>query len=597
MRAQEGGHSPRFRSLLLRYFLIAAAFILIPVSIITAVYYVYYNRLLTGELESYNRTTAFKLRDMTDTVFGETQQMLTQICMNDELQLLLGYNAKLFPNYDAISRYASIYNSFYSRTLTSQYIIAVSAYSISNDYVFSTIGSQERRYYKDSGWIDTALTYSDELFHAERRQRESGEEVVSCFSCFPLSRTVKRGIVCIDLDAACLHELLGTVNDSYYERVMVVNGRGQVVIGSFEDDEAFYMAAQQAEMKGKQTATMDFNGIRYLFTRLPSQETGLVYLFATPLDVYKGKLHELMLFMCFAFLGCLLLSLALAFIIARTVYKPIRNIRLMLDAGSSLPDEYRASRRDEYNYIVESLRGSLRRTEDISRELQLRLELLDKAKTAALQAHINPHFLCNTLETINFTALRALGGENEISEMVVSLSALLRQSLETENVFTTLADEIAHAKEYIHIQQIRYCNRFDVEWEIEEECLPCRVIKIMLQPLLENAIYHGVKPLSSRRGRILVCARAAQDSFEVRVTDNGRGMPPDEMERLNSGLQDEYIQRNRHIGLMNVNQRLKLLFGESYGLRLSAAPQEGLSVSILLPRILSPEEEWEAGRL
>ncbi|MGI5895204.1 MAG: sensor histidine kinase [Candidatus Merdivicinus sp.] len=228
----------------------------------------------------------------------------------------------------------------------------------------------------------------------------------------------------------------------------------------------------------------------------------------------------------------------------------------------------------------------MKKSSDVEKELQLRLKLLDTAKAAALQAHINPHFLCNTLEVINFMALRELGEENDVSSTVISLSKVLRQSLETETMFISLQAEIENSIEYIKIQKIRYKDRFKVEWQIDADTRDCKVINIMLQPLLENAIYYGIKPLVDRCGLINVRSYFQEDQLIIEVSDNGAGMDRAAIDKLNNDMQQEYIQKNRHIGLMNVNQRIKLLFGEEYGLVLKQNIENtGITCSIILPNV------------
>jgi two-component system sensor histidine kinase YesM len=186
-------------------------------------------------------------------------------------------------------------------------------------------------------------------------------------------------------------------------------------------------------------------------------------------------------------------------------------------------------------------------------------------------------------------ALRELNEDNEISKMVLSLSSLLRQSLETENAFTTLKEEVVHAKEYINIQKYRYNDKFNVEWHIDRNCLNLRVVKIMLQPLLENSIYHGIKPLGGK-GLIKVKACIKNKNLVIEVKDNGVGMDAQSIVQLNEDLDKEYIQRNSHIGLVNVNQRVKLLFGEEYGMEVASSLKEaGIKVTLTLPLI--PEKK------
>ena len=203
---------------------------------------------------------------------------------------------------------------------------------------------------------------------------------------------------------------------------------------------------------------------------------------------------------------------------------------------------------------------------------------LHRAELELLQAQINPHFLYNTLDSI------AILAEDERAEdvitMVTSLSTFFRNSLSRGEDVISLGAECAQVRSYLEIQQIRYSDILCYDITMPEELLDCRVPKLILQPLVENALYHGVK---SRRGmgRITVSGEAVGNEMLLRVTDNGAGMSEQQVRELQSGL---YEDKHTGLGLVNVHKRIRLYCGSEYGLSFESTPGQGTTVTVLLPQ-------------
>lgn len=199
------------------------------------------------------------------------------------------------------------------------------------------------------------------------------------------------------------------------------------------------------------------------------------------------------------------------------------------------------------------------------------------AELRALQSQINPHFLYNTLESINWLA--KINKQDEISLMVKSLGDLLRSSINNKESIITLNDEIEILRSYITIQKIRYEDRLDFKMEIDKEIYRCLVPKLILQPIVENSINYGLEKMIETCV-ITVSSILMRDCFVIKVSDNGPGMEEDMVAKLQRG---EIKPGGSGIGLRNINERIKLLFGEKYGISISSKLKNGTTVSICLP--------------
>ncbi len=201
----------------------------------------------------------------------------------------------------------------------------------------------------------------------------------------------------------------------------------------------------------------------------------------------------------------------------------------------------------------------------------------------ALQAQINPHFLYNSLDLINCTAISR--NVPEISRMVRSLGQFYRASLSHGKEVIPLADEIRHARLYMEIQNMRFDNRLQTEWQLDESAGRCQVIKIILQPLIENAMIHGIFEKPSKTGTIRVCTRREGGLLRITVEDDGVGM--NEAARLAnfSPSSPGSTETEGGYGVRNICDRLHIVYGDPYGLFCESVPGRGTKVTILLPAV------------
>ncbi|WP_178022811.1 sensor histidine kinase [uncultured Paenibacillus sp.] len=214
---------------------------------------------------------------------------------------------------------------------------------------------------------------------------------------------------------------------------------------------------------------------------------------------------------------------------------------------------------------LKSLIESLVREQKEKRNMQIHL----------LLSQMNPHFIYNTLNTVIYLA--HAGRTKEVADMTASLIHLLQNTIKIgdDAGFTTLEDEVELVKKYAAIQDCRYPGRFRIEWDIQEELLPCMVLRMMLQPLVENALYHGIFP-SERQGSLVISARKSDRFIEVSVIDNGIGIAA-------SPTTPPIRNASTGIGLTNIRERLSFHYGAEAGLEVESFPGEGTEVRIRLP--------------
>ena len=211
----------------------------------------------------------------------------------------------------------------------------------------------------------------------------------------------------------------------------------------------------------------------------------------------------------------------------------------------------------------------------------------------ALQAQINPHFLYNALDTINWMAHKE--GKDDICDMVSAVSNLLRISISNKEAVFTVEKELRYVKDYLYIQKTRYRNRFEVVFDIAPEIYQQLIPKLTIQPLVENAIVHSVE-VSREKAELTVKGHRDGDVVLICVSDTGVGMSEETRKALlmEPGSADRQNINTAHTGLgvYAVHQRLKYLFGEGYGLAVQSSPGEGTCITIRIPFQMSTDEVY-----
>ncbi|MDK2903683.1 MAG: two-component system, sensor histidine kinase YesM [Clostridiales bacterium] len=242
---------------------------------------------------------------------------------------------------------------------------------------------------------------------------------------------------------------------------------------------------------------------------------------------------------------------------------------------------------DEIGEIYNSFNKMLERIQQLIDEVNEQSRKEKEAEMKALQAQINPHFLYNTLDSINWLAIKA--GDDEISLMVNSLANFLRFSLNKGKEFISIANELEQVKSYITIQKFRFKNKFDIVYQIDKEVLSYTIIKLTLQPLVENAINHGFDGIDYE-GLIEILACKDDGYIHLQVTDNGKGADIDSLNKMLLDAGGEAMN-DMGYGIRNVNERIKLYFGEDCGLYFEDSQYGGITANIKVRAVLFGQME------
>ncbi|MDO4623535.1 MAG: sensor histidine kinase [Eubacteriales bacterium] len=278
-----------------------------------------------------------------------------------------------------------------------------------------------------------------------------------------------------------------------------------------------------------------------------------------------------------------LLAVLLSHFVPLSITRPLKELCIVTDqvAKGDLTVRNTVSGGVEVNSLSESLNTMIDKINELLQQVTTEQIRLRKAELDLLQSQINPHFLYNTLDTI--TWLAESGEKETVVAMVDSLSRFFRTSLNQGKDIVSLREEISHIRSYLEIQQVRYQDILEYSIDIPAELMEYRIPKITLQPLVENALYHGIK---NKRGlgHITVTGESHSDSIYIYIRDDGIGMDPETLEKIRKQILRKPETDEESFGLYNVNERIRLKFGEEYGLELTSTRGEGTVAAIRLPK-------------
>lgn len=300
---------------------------------------------------------------------------------------------------------------------------------------------------------------------------------------------------------------------------------------------------------------------------------------------YQRFFRNMIRFCVISFIIILGVDLFLSYYIPRSITKPFRELnevtkqvaRGNLSVRSNVQTGQEAAMlSDSMNIMIDKINELL---EQVTTE-QIRLR---KAEFELLQAQINPHFLYNTLDAIIWLA--EAGEQKRVVSMVRNLSDFFRTSLNRGKDKNSIREEILHVRSYLEIQKVRYQDILSYEIDVPEELNNYSIPKITIQPLVENALYHGIKNKRGM-GHIWIQGIMKENGFEIIVKDDGIGISRDRLIQVQNGIKNKVLTGKDFFGLYNVNERIRLNFGEEYGIQISSIAGEETTVKVVLPYVI-----------
>lgn len=442
--------------------------------------------------------------------------------------------------------------------------------AVENNGIFKIIGHPANRSFK------THVNYpNSEIVSGARAILDPGTQSVI-------------GVILIDLKLRVISEIIDDIRLGKSGYLMVIDDEGEVI---YSPQQSLVDKIQLSWFeKGSGSFLKKVNGknMQFIYRKSPFANLTTIGVFSTNESVMEARQINFYV-ITFLFIVCAF-GIGASYYLSYSMSRPINQLNAFMNQVESgdLSIRYKGDRADEIGMLGRSFNKML---EQISKLISL-IEIQERQKRDAelqtLQSQIKPHFLYNTLDTINWMARKkeAL----DVAEVVESLSQLFRIGISKGNDMIPLEKEIEHIYSYLKIQKARYKDKLNYSISIDSKLSNLSVVKLILQPIVENAIYHGIK---ERRGpgHISIIGEESNGNLVLHVKDDGVGIPEERLAILNENLSTNFdsleetkrMTTNIGYGVMNVQARIKLTYGEPYGINIDSIRGKGTTVKILLP--------------
>lgn len=450
---------------------------------------------------------------------------------------------------------------------------------------------------KKETWYQAALHAGGRaVFSSSHVQNMVKHRYVWVVSLSKLLIDVRQGmpvaVLLIDLNYRLIEDLCTNISLGKRGYVFIVDSTGNLVFHPKQQviysglkrehiEEVLFSPVSEFELN-------DPDGLK-LYSIVPLEKAGWKVIgvsYLEELGVDRRSLGRLYTAWGILFLG---LSILFSFIISLQIARPIKLLRdtIKVVEQGNFDIQAKIERADEIGELGRDFDIMVQKIKEL---LQLIIEEQQnkrKSELKALQAQINPHFLYNTLDSVIWMAEDRQ--HQQVIEMVAALAKLFRISISGGREIISIGEEVEHVRQYLIIQKMRYKDRLDYEIRVPPALFPYCTVKIILQPLVENALYHGIKN-NPNPGKIIIDGRLNDQRIELYVKDNGVGISPEMLARIREDLHGGGAFTGKGVGVRNVDERIKLYFGKEYGIEFFSKEGEGTEVLIRLP-IRGGEEE------
>ena len=401
-----------------------------------------------------------------------------------------------------------------------------------------------------------------------------------------------RGTLVVDMSFNGIEQLFSKINSSYGTYVYLMDGNGEII---YHPKQKLIYSDLYKENNKVAASYEDGNRVekfageeRSVIVRTVGY-TGWKIVSVTPVSQFSMNLVQMRFFFFVILAFSLILIILLNLILSEQIADPIKKLENSvkdLEKGGAKPEsDIYIGGSQEVQHLGRAVQSMLEQRNRLMDNILEEQESKRKSELEALQSQINPHFLYNTLDSIVW--MIESNRYDEAISMITDLASLFRISLSKGENIISIEKEVQHARNYINIQKVRYKNKFVVKFDIDEQILNYSTMKLILQPLLENAIYYGMESMDDE-GRIYVRGYQKGDDIYLEVEDNGLGMPESVTEKLL--VEDNQLpKRGSGIGLLNVQRRIQIYFGKEYGLNITSELDEGTKVTIQLPQVFYKE--------
>lgn len=531
-----------------------------------------------------------------------TLQLIEQVNNSLELHLenmqkvtyLISYNPKVKSFFESEENDTYEIKQFLRGfTATSPEIASILIVNNKGEYISNELYPQNIKSLTEEDWYEEAVLNKGIftlLGHPKNRNLVSlskynnDELITGVRSIIDPNTQEVQGVILIDLKTRLVSEVINKIQLNKTGFLMVI------------DDDENIIYVPDNDIKNYQNIRIDENtiepisenvNIQYLYRKSSFGNWSTVGVFQKD-DLLLESL-QVYFFVCSYLFVIVLFGVAASFYLSKAISNPVNNLKNIMNKVEygDLSVRYTDSRQDEIGMLGKSFNNMIVQINSLIDINEMQAKQKREAELEALQAQIKPHFLYNTLDTINWMARK--NNIHEVADIVNDLSQIFRIGLSKGREKILIQEEIEHIHSYMRIQKVRYGEKLDYQINLDPKLKDYQIVKLTLQPIVENAIYHGIKEKRGS-GFISIIIEEKDGNIQLQVKDNGKGILPEKLKDLENSLfsigQDvKYIGsgKSKSYGMLNVQARLKLTYGELFGISIESEYNVGTTVNIVVP--------------
>lgn len=449
---------------------------------------------------------------------------------------------------------------------------------------------------RNEDWFQNAANSTLPIWHLSVDGGPNRGPLLSYVKTFTsLHNRTPRGLVVADLADNHFSRFFSPTKRLQGQKFLIVDETGKIVYDSAGSEwtgeqlpSPKLLAMRNVRKEGVETLSIYDEKNLIAFVRMDSLPWTIVSL--TPMHALTEPITAMQRLLIFFLIAYMLCAVGVVIYLTRNFTQPVfQLVRLMrkLEEGDFSMLIPHQNRKDEIGWLYRGFGSIVRKIEDLILQSTRAERTKRELEFQVLSHQINPHFLYNTLESIRWKAENH--GRNDIGEMVSALGNLLRLSLNQGKDITTVGREVEQVKAYVQIEQARIGMPLRVLYFFDEEMLDMTFMRLLLQPLVENAIQHSIRG-NFEKGKVILSGRVEERDLVIDISDNGKGIPEEVLKELNDTAGNRKMAGRSGVGLRNVNERLKIYFGPDYQLRIETQEGKGTKITIRHP-ILPPGGE------
>lgn len=590
-----------FRKLLIKNMALVLAAILLPLLLACVSVYSYSHWSLLEQTDAANARTLENTRTTMDMILRESESRLMSFATNTKVKEFLRASKQGHPNYPYIERANEIMHDM-NASRRPYLDSALILYSELGNFTLSTLqGGQSFSYYDDQELCRVYRELKDQspeedIFYVLRNfsytaTGKARKWRISIYRTIPVAGSPLYSFVCMDISVDMLTGYLTDNTSSEKGTILLTDENGQILLDSTAALQGEPIAAvltapellRDFQSGGPGAGTLKAGEMAQRVSWVPSEYNGWRCMQLIPLRDYMRGLNRLRNMLMWIIAAGVLVSIIIAYFVSLRLFSPVRSILRIVEDPKAYDGE--SDRSGEIQYLLMNVLDSFQKNITLEGEMVEKMALLRNARAKALQEQMTPHFLYNALQAINWLAVSETGQEDsKTSRTIITLSEMARTCMEQSDNFCTVREELAYVRRYMEIVQLRFGEDVCCYYDVQKEALDDRILRISLQPLVENAVSHGIQQKDCR-GHIYIQIRCEESVLHVMVEDDGVGVTDEQLAALSERCRTEYVYANQHVGLVNLSQRIKLVYGEDYEAAVGHSRYGGLKVEFAVPKV------------